>query len=1248
MTLASQPSEESERLRALERLDILDTPPEREFDALVKAAALVCEVPISLISLVDAERQWFKANWGLQGTTETARSISFCSRAIEGNGLFQVQDATADPRFVDNPLVTEAPGIRFYAGFPLRLSDGQQVGTLCVIDNKPKQLTPTQQAILSHLSTTVVQALESRRMARGFLASEARFRALSDGSPLGVFATDTDGACTYTNDRWQAMFGLPHDQAKGHGWSKALHPQDKQAVFEEWQRTAELERDFDMQFRVQHQNGTILTVRALARMIKEENGSILGFVGSVEDITDREIVQQALADERRRLEAIIEGTGAGTWEWNVQTGETRYNEHWAEIVGMSLEELGPASVSTWNDLTHPDDLATSTEKLNKHFNGETAAYECEARMKHRDGSWIWILDRGRVLTRTSSGEPEWMFGTHVDITARKVQENALRESESLLSRAGELAKVGGWQLEFSDNTVSWSEQTRRIHGVADDYEPELVDAIEFYPPEAQPIIREAIEHAREKGQSWDLVLPFVQASGKRIWIRAAGQAEFDDGKPVRLLGTFQDITERVVQRHALEDAHRRIKLATTGSGIGIWEFDLQRGTMEMDAQMRRLYAIPEGVSEGLSEWWSLRLHEQDGSRVMSAMKKAIDNGSAYDDEFRLKLPGGAIRHLRASAQVVNDENSQAHKLVGVNWDVTSLRELSEELAGQHELLHVTLESIGDAVITTDAASQVTWMNPAAERMTGWQNSAALARPLTQVFNIVNEETRQPAQNPVDTCLAEGKIVGLASNTLLIGRDGTEYGIEDSAAPIRNASGHVLGVVLVFHDVTEQRRLSGEMTYRATHDTLTGLINRGEFESRLRRTLKKAQEEGGEHSLMYIDLDQFKLVNDACGHSIGDKLLAQVASLLGENIRSHDILARVGGDEFAVLLEHCAADKAQQLATQICESMEDFRFAHGDRRFRIGTSIGLVLVDRRWTDIEALLLAADTACYAAKEEGRNRVHQWFDTDQVTRARQGEMQWATRLEQALDEDRFVLHAQRIAPLHDEAATEIHAEVLLRLLEDDGSLTQPGAFLPAAERFHLAPRIDRWVLRRAVLNLASMSDSNPIHSLSINLSGQSVGDREFHRDAIELLENAGPNVCQRICLEITETAAITAIADAAVFVEQVRKLGVRVALDDFGAGASSFGYLKTLKIDLIKIDGQFIRDLIGDPLDAATVRCFVDIAQVLGVQTVAEFVDRPELVTRVRELGIDFAQGFWIHEPEPLENLLGPASTARLLAD
>ena len=346
------------------------------------------------------------------------------------------------------------------------------------------------------------------------------------------------------------------------------------------------------------------------------------------------------------------------------------------------------------------------------------------------------------------------------------------------------------------------------------------------------------------------------------------------------------------------------------------------------------------------------------------------------------------------------------------------------------------------------------------------------------------------------------------------------------------------------------------------------------------------------------------------------------------------VARLGGDEFGVILERCDAEQAQRVAQKICDQMEQFRFLHDGRRFRVGASIGLVPIDRRWMNMAAVMQAADASCYAAKEAGRNRVHAWFDTDSAVRTRQGEMQWVTRLEQALDEDRFELYGQRIARLG-QPDRGLHCEVLLRLREADGSIILPGVFLPAAERFNLATRIDRWVLRRVFERLqAAEADGQQVEMIAINLSGNSVGDRTFHRDVGEMIRQATFDV-RCLCFEITETAAITNFSDAKAFIDDVRALGVRIALDDFGAGASSFGYLKSLPVDFLKIDGQFIKDLLNDPLDNAAVRCFREVAGVIGVRTIAECVETEDVRDALAAIGIDMIQGWLVHRPAPLED-------------
>jgi diguanylate cyclase (GGDEF)-like protein/PAS domain S-box-containing protein len=1226
MQAAEIPVNEAERLLSLKNLAVLDTNAEQEFDSLVKAAALVCGVPISLISLVDAERQWFKANVGLEGAKETSREVAFCSHAILSNDLFEVKDATQDHRFFDNPLVTGAPDIRFYAGVPLTLKDGSNVGTLCVIDRQAKQLTQTQRDILANLGQVAVLALEGRRLALEQANVGAQFSALCEASPLGIFATNKEGGCTYTNQRWQKTYGLTMAQSLGNGWAETLHPEDKQKVVDSWQTSARQNIDFDMQFRIQMPGGDLRIVHSIARQTQNDKGECTGFVGTVQDITAKVSAQRIndslltmIRDQRIMSITDLDGN------------MTEVNDAFCVISGYSREELIGKNHRMVSSGVHTPSFFQEmwrTISNGNSWNGEI----CN---RNKSGQLYWV-DSIIAPLRGPDGAIERYVSIRTDVTKRRKEQEQLRQSETFLDKTGRLAGIGGWEVDLLDNSIFWSAETCRIHEVEVGYRPSLAEAISFYAPEARSIISAAVQSAIQSGKSWDLTLPLITKQQKKIHVRVFGSVEFESGLPRRLVGAFQDVSEHVSQSLQLQESTKRFELAADAGEIGIWEYDLREQSLNWDSRMYKLYGVTPTKDLDNYSLCAHHIHPEDLAKAERALSDAIRGISEFNTEFRIVRAGNDVRHIRGAATVDRDAFGRAVRVVGVNWDVSYQREIEANLAQQHELLKVTLNSIGDSVITTDAHGRVTWLNPVAERMTGWSNSDAKGRPLSQVFHIVNEQTRLATENPIETCLAQGKIVGLANHTLLISRHGEEFGIEDSAAPIRNEQGTLLGAVLVFHDVTEQRRMSGEMSYRATHDDLTGLFNRTEFETRLRRLLQKTHEEGSVHALLYIDLDQFKLVNDACGHSAGDQLLQQVSKIMAEGVRSGDTLARLGGDEFGVILEHCNAEQAQRVAQQICDRMEEFRFVHDGRRFRIGTSIGLVQISNVFGTTAAVMQAADTSCYAAKEAGRNRVHTWFDTDQTMRERHGEMQWTTRIEQALDDNDFVLFAQKIESLAPQAHG-IHAEVLVRLQESDGSIIAPGAFLPAAERFHLASRIDRWILNHVVQWMQSVVELNAIETLCINLSGQSIGDRAFHRLVIEKLSTVDRQICKRLCIEITETAAVTNLADAALFIESMHALGIRIALDDFGAGASSFGYLKNLKVDYIKIDGQFIKDIIEDPLDDAAVKCFVDVAKVLGVKTIAEYVDRKVVLERISELGVHFAQGFFLHKPAPLENLI-----------
>ena len=895
------------------------------------------------------------------------------------------------------------------------------------------------------------------------------------------------------------------------------------------------------------------------------------------------------------------------------------------LIGGSVFDIVPAA--------DRDAVASHFETVCTH--GLILGLETRYVDEHGRVSWIaWTNSptydpQGKVIAVQSVGR---------DITERKLTERSLKESQARLRSLYESTPAmlhsldaHGRLLSVSDVWLNKLGYTRR----------EVIgrNSAEFLTQASYDYARNVVlpQYLRDSHVE-NIEYQMVRKDGTLIDVLLSATMERDEeGHPVRSLAVLEDVTEKHAVEAALRSNQERLALATQANGIGIWEFDLLTQRETWNDMMFQIYGEANRPSNSEPLVWRERIPPEDLTHIQHAIEEAVVTNQPINIDFRINLPTGGVREVNGRARVFQDRQGRPARLIGTIYDITEHKRMARELAEKHELLRVTLHSIGDAVITTDAHGRVQWLNPAAERMTGWHTGDAQGRPLIDVFHIVDEATREPEPCPITRCLSGEAEVESPSQTLLISRNGQEYGIEDTTAPIRDAAGQVLGMVLIFHDVTEQRRMGHEMSYRATHDPLTGLVNRSEFENRLHRALEDAQQRDSAHALMYIDLDQFKLVNDACGHAVGDLLLKQVTDLLQHCVRSRDTLARLGGDEFGVILEHCTAEQAQRVAQKICDQMEEFRFVHDGRRFRIGTSIGLVPLDKRWATTAAMMQAADTSCYAAKEAGRNRVHAWFDTDQAMQARKGEMQWATRIEQALDENRFVLYGQRIDPILPNQ-DGLRCEVLIRLRDDDGSIIPPGAFLPAAERFHLATRIDRWVVKHVLDLLQTRArELSHVHSLSVNLSGQSLGDPSFQQYLINHLTTPGLAV-NKLCFEITETAAITKLGEASHFVEQIRRLGVRLALDDFGSGSSSFGYLKALAVDYLKIDGQFIKDVVHDPLDRAAVRCFCDVAHVMGLKTVGEFVDSMAVLQELQALGVDYAQGYLCHKPEPLEALLG----------
>lgn len=608
-----------------------------------------------------------------------------------------------------------------------------------------------------------------------------------------------------------------------------------------------------------------------------------------------------------------------------------------------------------------------------------------------------------------------------------------------------------------------------------------------------------------------------------------------------------------------------------------------------------------------------------------------DQLKTYQMETRYFHKQGHVVPVMLSASLARDADGKPLYFIARIEDITLRKKTEDALFAEKDLAQTTLQSIGDAVITTDAAGLITYLNPVAERLTGWSNQEASGLPLDHAFVIVHEATREPVENPVAKVIGDGRVVTLASSTILIARDGFEYNIDNSAAPIRVRDGTPNGVVIVFHDVTEARALSHKISYQASHDALTGLYNRSEFELAAVRLLHSAKVMHHQHCMLYMDLDQFKVVNDTCGHIAGDQLLRQLSNLLLNNTRKSDTLARLGGDEFGILLERCPPDRAQEIAQNLIDVVRAFRFEWEQKLFSVGASVGLVTITERTRDIQSIFRCADAACYAAKETGRNRVHVGTDCDRLDTGDQAaQMDWVARLQQALEQGLFSFFFQRITPIRN-AASPQHYEILLRYKDEQGRLLLPMAFIPSAERYGLLPAIDRWVVGKLLRNMPALPFTEGAF-IAINLSSASIADPGFQEFVLQTLRS-GSIPPDRICFEINETAAISNLHRTVNFMQALKASGCRFALDDFGSGLGSFSYLKSLPVDYLKIDGGIIKGIGKNAVDCAIVESIHRIAQVMGVKTIGKFIEHQDILPQLERIGIDYGQGFEIHMPELL---------------
>ncbi len=613
-------------------------------------------------------------------------------------------------------------------------------------------------------------------------------------------------------------------------------------------------------------------------------------------------------------------------------------------------------------------------------------------------------------------------------------------------------------------------------------------------------------------------------------------------------------------------------------------------------------------------------------------------GESAPERFEIELVGaqGQVSRLELATSLIEVPGEPLLLVTAVEMVPRRLASAPEQ---ERSRALATLQSIGEGIVTTDKRGRIDYVNEAAEKLIGVGAMQAVGNTLEDVAKLVDETDRKPLGDPVRECLASGIRVNLAPRkALLVAHDtGTEHSVELTVSPLRNQHNELVGVVAVLHDVTEQRGLARQMSYQASHDALTGLVNRREFERRLEEALESARAEQTKHILCYLDLDRFKAVNDSCGHMAGDGMLREVAALLKNAVRDSDTVARIGGDEFALLLVGCPLEKGRQIADDVCRAVHDYRFVWKDKIFNIDVSIGLIEIGRESGSAEEAMGAADSACYVAKQQ-RSRVHIYSVRDESMARHRGEIHWLQKLQGALKENRFELYAQPIVPANGGGPDGPALEVFVRLKDEAGNNVAPAEFLRAAERYRLISLVDRWVVQTTLAAIGRGAiHVRPDRSVAINISGQTLADTQFLEFVVDCFDRTGVPPA-RLCFEVTENAVITNLEHARRFIGVLHGMGCKFALDDFGQGMGSFSNLKHLTMDFLKIDGSFTKNLARDSVNQAMVTAMIKMARTLDFKVVAEQIEDDSAADAARKMGVDYIQGFATGRPQPLLAVAG----------
>ncbi len=1252
---------------------------EHFFTSLVEHLAQSLAVEIAFVASINPENINIATTIALYTNGKHVDNLEY---SLVGTPCEMVVGHELEPKIVSDSVQELFPEDKIladmeaesYAGVRLIDSSDGVMGLIAVIGKQPFKSPEKILSTLQIFASRASAELERMRSHRELVNSEENFRRAIAYSPdVITIVTVEEEELLEVNEGFCKTTGYKREEVLGNPIRNLWQvPQEREQFIKTIKQEGSV-KNFQHAF---VGKGGKLIDGSVSSVIIDYQGQQCIF-SVAHDITDLKEAERALAASEEKFRSAFGGAPVGIYLADTKGEIFQTNNIVLDTLGYKEKEfLG----KTFVEITHPDDVEISLDNFQSVLSGFVHSYDIEKRFLKKSGEAIW-MHLHLASVRDEEDRVLHIISHIIDISEQKLSAERLERDHRALRVLNEgnyglthiededillqyiceviidtggyrFAWVGyaqddkhktvqpmtcaGYEAGYLEQTILWSDKPkgRGPAGVCIRTAIPMICRNTSKDPAFKPWRKAASERNYQSCVAFPLIVESQAIGTLMIY---SSEVDAFDVEEVKLLGNLaenlafgiQGIRLKKESQHAeavLRSSEEKFRKTFGNAPVGMVILNSDGVLIEANQAALKLSGLTE--QEFIGGAIDSITHPDD---LENSIKHFKDLWSGKIDSYQLEKrylhKDGHIIHCILHGSMVRDENNVPLFMVGQVEDITDKKHFNEMLAASAAKFKMLYHDTPAMFFNIARNGTILEINEYGAEQLGYSVEELQGK---SVESVIHKNDRKSVKTKLENCFREPEKVHRWEVRKCC-KDGREVWTRETVRVVDGEDGSA-SLFIVCEDITETFRLSQQLSHQAIHDSLTGLVNRAEFERRLERLIEENRSNSSNHALCYLDLDQFKVINDTSGHLAGDELLRQLSEVLLPRIRKRDTFARLGGDEFGVLMEHCDLNHARRVADNIRETVEDYRFVWQKKKFVVGVSIGLVPIMTSSGNVHDVLSAADAACYAAKDAGRNRIHIYSSDDKTMTMRRGEMRWVNRINRALEEDRFRLYCQKITSVKGLNEGD-HYELLLRMSDKEGKLVPPGAFLPAAERFGLITKVDQWVVNKALTWLAQHpAKLNKLHVCAINLSGQTLGNNEFLLNLVKTLDESQVPP-EKICFEITETSAVANLANAIRFMKKLHEKGCLFALDDFGSGVSSFGYLKNLPVDYLKIDGSFVKDIRTDKIDRAMVKSITEIGQIMGKKTIAEFVENDAILRVLKKLGVDYAQGYGIGKPRAL---------------